>query len=92
MKDFVIKLSAASDVAYAEEICQQIEESAKARGTGIAKRSVAYIQSKIEKAEAFIAVDRQTSRIAGFCYVEFWGHGKYIANDPAMDMLLQNEG
>ena len=39
---FTIREATAADLAYAEEIVHDIEESAKIRGTGIAKR--AYIQ------------------------------------------------
>lgn len=67
-----------SHVVYAEEICNTIEEAAKVRGTGIAKRKPDYIISKIEKGNAVIALDGQN--FAGFCYIESWSHGKFVAN------------
>ena len=54
-------------------------ESAKARGTGIAKRSSEYIQSKMDEGKAVIALTPDGTWV-GFCYVEAWEHGKYVAN------------
>ena len=64
---------------YAEEICKLIEEAAAARGTGIAKRTEDYIKSKITEGKAVIAFGPE-KKMAGFCYVETWEHGKYVAN------------
>lgn len=65
-------------ITFSESICQMIETAALERGTGIAKRSVTYIQSKIEKGKAVIALEN--GRLAGFCYIESWGHEKFVAN------------
>lgn len=56
-----------------------MEESAKARGTGIAKRSPEYIVMKMEEGKAVIAVTTDGTWV-GFCYIEAWEHGKYVAN------------
>lgn len=53
--------------------------SAKARGTGIAKRSPEYIQEKMREGKAVIAFN-QDGIWAGFCYIETWSHGEYVAN------------
>jgi len=63
---------------YAEIICNTIKEASKVRGTGIAKRKPAYIISKMENGNAVIALEGD--RFAGFCYIEAWGHGKFVAN------------
>lgn len=63
---------------FATIICETIEESAKIRGTGIAKRTPEYIISKIQSGHAVIAVEND--KFAGFCYIEAWSHGKYVAN------------
>ncbi len=63
---------------YAQEICDMIEESAKARKTGIAKRTPEYIIKKLNNGDAVIAL--QGNRLAGFCYIETWSHGQYVAN------------
>lgn len=56
-----------------------MEESAKARGTGIAKRSPDYIRQKMQEGKAVIAVTTAGSWV-GFCYIEAWEHDKYVAN------------
>jgi hypothetical protein len=63
---------------YAEIICNTIEDAAEIRGTGIAKRKPAYIIEKMKNANAVIALDG--NKFAGFCYIEAWGHGKFVAN------------
>lgn len=63
---------------FAEEICGLIESSAKIRGTGIARRDVGYINQKIDSGHAIVAVN--DDQLAGFCYIEIWDHGRYVAN------------
>ncbi|MBC7450021.1 MAG: GNAT family N-acetyltransferase [Cytophagales bacterium] len=63
----------------AEAIVDEMAESAKARGTGIAKRSPDYIRQKMDEGKAIIAVTK-AGQFAGFCYIESWGHGNYVAN------------
>ncbi|WNH14382.1 GNAT family N-acetyltransferase [Thalassobellus suaedae] len=65
-------------VKYAQEICDVIAESAKVRGTGIARRTPEYVASKMKNGNAVIALEG--TRFAGFCYIEKWGHGKFVAN------------
>ncbi len=67
-----------SHFKYAQLICDTIDESAKIRGTGIAKRTPEYIQKKLENGNAIIALDGET--FVGFCYIEVWGHEKFVAN------------
>ena len=73
-----IEVANASHTVYSAEICRLIAESAKARGTGIAERKPEYIQSKIENGNAVIAFVE--GQLAGFCYIETWSHGQYVAN------------
>lgn len=63
---------------YSQEICDTIELSAQLRGTGIAKRTAVYIQKKMENKDAVIALDN--GKFAGFCYIESWQHGKFVAH------------
>lgn len=65
-------------VSYAKIISETIASSAQVRGTGIARRTPEYIQKKIESGNAIIALDGDT--FAGFCYIEAWGHEKYVAH------------
>lgn len=80
MSEFLIKIATVEDQQYSSAICDEIEESAKARGTGIAKRSVEYLNNKIAEGKAVIAIYKKTKEVAGFCYIESWGHHKYVAN------------
>lgn len=66
-------------IHFAEQICNEMESSAKARGTGIAKRSPEYIAEKMREGKAVIAFSSE-GEWAGFCYIETWSHGKYVAN------------
>ncbi len=74
----IIHNGSEAHVHHAERICQLMEEAAKIRGTGIAKRSPLYIQQKIKEGKAVIALNGED--VAGFCYIETWGHGHYVAN------------
>ena len=76
--DFKIQVATDAHLQYAEEICKTIEQSAKLRGTGIAKRDINYIEQKIQNGNAVIALLGNT--FAGFCYIEVWEHGRYVAN------------
>ena len=75
----IVRSATSDDTNYAETITQEMEESAKARGTGIAKRSPAYIEQKMKDGKAVIATT-QDGQWVGFCYIEAWQHGKYVAN------------
>jgi len=63
---------------YAETICNTIADAAQVRGTGIAKRKPEYIVTKMENGNAVIALEND--KFAGFCYIEAWSHGKFVAN------------
>jgi hypothetical protein len=76
---------------YAEEICHTIEESAKARGTGIAKRKPEYIREKMSEGKAVIALT-STGDFAGFCYIEAWGGKQYVANSGLIVVPAFREG
>ncbi len=76
---FQILPANASHKNYSTQITDEMENSAKARGTGIAKRTPEYVETKMEEGKAIIALT-QDGTWAGFCYIEAWGHGKYVAN------------
>ena len=73
-----ITIASLKHIKHCEIISKTISSSAKVRGTGIALRSPDYIRKKIENNNAIIAVDKD--KFAGFCYIEKWGHGKYVAH------------
>ena len=77
--DILIRIADPADKSYAVTITDEMAASAAARGTGIAKRSPDYIESKIDEGKAVIALT-QSGKWVGFCYIETWGHGEYVAN------------
>jgi hypothetical protein len=80
-----IQVANENHTKYAGTIVNMIEDAAQKRGTGIAKRKPEYIVQKIQEGKAIIALDGET--VAGFCYMESWGHDKYVANSG----LIVNE-
>lgn len=77
--DFIIIPANESHVEYAEQICNEMFESAKARGTGIARRKPEYVANKMIEGKSVIALHKDGTW-AGFCYIETWSHGNYVAN------------
>lgn len=77
--NIIVRVANPNDQHYAETITTEMEESAKARGTGIAKRSPLYIKKKMEEGKAVIA-HLPDGTWVGFCYIEAWEHDKYVAN------------
>lgn len=77
--DFIIQVATAEHTQFAQIIVDEMESSAKLRGTGIAKRSPEYIKEKMLEGKAVIALSHDQVW-AGFCYIETWGHGEYVAN------------
>jgi N-acetylglutamate synthase-like GNAT family acetyltransferase len=78
-QQIIIRVALPEDVLYASTITDEMAESAKARGTGIAKRSPEYVAEKINEGKAVIAVTPDGTWV-GFCYIETWSHGEYVAN------------
>jgi hypothetical protein len=70
-------ISNESHTKYAVEICETIADASRKRGTGIAKRDPEYIKSKLKESKSIIALNGK--ELAGFCYIESWEHGKYVA-------------
>ena len=79
MTEFIVKIASSDDASFAEQICRQMEESAKERGTGIAKRSPEYLVKKMDEGKAIIALTEHNEWV-GFCYIEVWDGGKFVAN------------
>ncbi len=77
--NIIIRVANSNDTQYAITITSEMENSAKARGTGIAKRSPEYIEKKITEGKAVIAVTEDGTWV-GFCYIEAWGHEQFVAN------------
>lgn len=76
--NIIIREATPADKIFAIAITDEMESSAKARGTGIAKRTPEYICQKIDEGKSVIAVTK-TAEWVGFCYIETW-EGEYVAN------------
>ncbi len=79
MNSFIVQVATSDHTHFTDEICALIEESAKQRGTGIAKRSLRYISDKISEEKAIIAL-LGDKILVGFCYIEAWSDKQYVAN------------
>jgi len=79
MQHFIVQIANEQHLQHADTICNEMELSAKARGTGIAKRTPEYIRQKMLEGKAVIALSKQ-GEWAGFCYIETWSHENYVAN------------
>ena len=77
--NIIIRVANSNDTQYAAIITNEMENSARARGTGIAKRSPDYLEKKINEGKAVIAVTTDGTWV-GFCYIEAWGHEQFVAN------------
>jgi len=76
---FQVMVADGSHTGFAQIICDEMAASAKARGTGIAKRTPEYISMKMLEGKAVIAFS-EDGVWAGFCYIETWSHAQYVAN------------
>jgi hypothetical protein len=79
INDFIVQVALPEHRVFAEEIVEEMAESAKARGTGIAKRTPEYVAGKMQEGKSVIAFHKDGSW-AGFCYIETWSHGQFVAN------------
>jgi hypothetical protein len=79
LQDFDIHVATTRHIDFAQQICDEMASSAKARGTGIAQRSPDYVANKMIEGKAVIAVHKDGTW-AGFCYIETWSHGDFVAN------------
>jgi len=77
--NIIVRIADSGDTVYAETITNEMASSAQARGTGIARRSPDYVSQKIQEGKAVIAVTA-TGEWVGFCYIEAWQHGQFVAN------------
>ena len=76
---FIVTVAENQHLEFVPVILKEIEESAKERGTGIAKRSAAYLEEKINEGKAVMAFSAEREW-AGFCYIETWSNKEYVAN------------
>lgn len=74
--DIQIVVADESHERYVDTILRTIEDAAKVRGTGIAKRTHEYVTTKMREAKAVIALSGD--EFAGFSYIETWGNKQYV--------------
>ncbi|MCK4879427.1 MAG: GNAT family N-acetyltransferase [Bacteroidales bacterium] len=79
VQDIEITIASEAHLDYVPEIENALYQASLQKGTGIAVRSRAYILKRIEEGKAVIALGNK-GKWAGFCYIESWGHNKYVAN------------
>ena len=77
-QNIIIRVATPGDKHYAKAITDEMESSALARGTGIAKRTPDYVANKMDEGKAVIAHTKEGQWV-GFCYIETW-EGEYVAN------------
>jgi len=75
----IVRVAHSGDASFANAITDEMASSAKARGTGIAKRSPDYVAAKINEGKSVIAYTEDATWV-GFCYIEAWQHGQFVAN------------
>ncbi|MDF2187170.1 GNAT family N-acetyltransferase [Paraflavitalea sp. CAU 1676] len=75
----IVRIANSEDEQYAQEIVAEMESSAKARGTGISKRSPASIAEKMKQGKGVIALTAN-GRWVGFSYLEVWAAGEFVSN------------
>jgi hypothetical protein len=76
---FRVMVANGHHTGFASFICEEMAASARARGTGIATRTPEYLKQKMLEEKAVIAF-AEDGTWAGFCYIESWSHGAYVAN------------
>jgi predicted acetyltransferase len=77
MNDIDIMVADDSHEQYVDIILETIENAAKVRGTGIAKRSPDYVKQKMKEGKAIIALS--DDEFVGFTYIESWGNKQFVA-------------
>ena len=74
-----ITIASKEHLSHIPQIEQALYLASQQKGTGIAIRSTEYLKEKIIQGKSVIAISDQ-DEWAGFCYIESWGHNKYVAN------------
>lgn len=74
-----IRIAVPSESKYVYPILEEMERSARARGTGIARRTPQSLCKKIYEGKAVIAI-APNGDWAGFSYIEVWSGGEFVSN------------
>ena len=79
VQNIEITIASKEHLSYIPEIEEALYKASLQKGTGIAVRSREYLLGKIEEGKAVIAHGNH-GKWVGFCYIESWGHNKFVAN------------
>jgi hypothetical protein len=78
-KNIEISIASEKHLKYIQVIEQALLDASKQKGVGIAVRSSEYLRGKIMEGKSVIACT-EDGQWAGFCYIESWGHNRFVAN------------
>lgn len=78
-KQIIIRQATLADHQYAQNISAETASSAKARGTGIGKRTPESICKKMDEGNAVIALSH-TGEWIGYIYLEVYGKKEYVSH------------
>ena len=79
MENIIITIASQIHLKYLVDIEGAFIEAASQKGNGIAIRDRAYLRIKILEGKSIIA-HSDDGKWAGFCYIESWGHKRFVAN------------
>ncbi len=79
MTQLEVMVATEKHLPYVETIEQALIDASRVKGTGIAVRSRDYLTNMIREGKSIIALHKDGTW-AGFCYIESWGHNKFVAN------------
>ena len=74
-----IAIASEDHLDFVPEIEKALRDASLQKGTAIAVRDRKYLAQKIKEGKAVIAFSDE-GHWAGFCYIESWGHKKFVAN------------
>jgi hypothetical protein len=74
-----ITIASEKHLTFIPQIEDALYQASQQKRTGIAVRSGEYLREKILQGKSVIAHTDQ-GEWAGYCYIESWGHNKFVAN------------
>jgi len=78
-QNILITIASGEHLEYVPVIGQALKSASLEKGAAIAVRSAEYLSQKIMQGKAVIACGTE-GKWAGFCYIESWGHNRFVAN------------
>ncbi len=78
-KNIHITIASEQHLSYVSDIEKALRDASEKQGLAIAARSSQYLEEKIREGKSIIAFSEE-GIWAGYCYIESWGHSKFVAN------------